>query len=552
MKKIQITKKAAAQAAVAGGAAAIIILLGVSQRTSIGQTYQRVSVNGNAIGCVSERVDMDDVIKEARRELSNETGERISCEIDWSAESSRELFSGLLSEDELKEAVKGILREEGAQGKTRVYTVAIEEYRANFTSLTDVETFLNKVKAPLDGENAYETIIYASDSHISGILNAELAKSGTESEITQDEAAGEDDAAKEAAGDISVNGGIAGVSAEFSGAGEKAAVSADGVLAGATAELSDAMAYAFANPKDNGYENGILGMEFIESVEVFENYVDADRISDIDTQVAEVTKEKESNKIYVVEPGDCLSVIAMDHDTTVSSIVALNGFENSDVMIRDGQELIIAVPEPDLKIRLTVGEVYEEDYTADPVIMENDSWYTTKEVVHQEGTTGHRERNDVVVYENGVETNRTLLHENIMVESQAAVIERGTIIPPTYIKPISGGRYTSGFGRRWGRMHKGVDWACPVGTTVYASCGGTVIQASYNGGYGNNVVIQHPDGRMTRYAHNSKLLVHVGQHVEQGEPIALSGNTGRSTGPHVHFEIYINGSAVDPLKYISY
>lgn len=552
MKKIQITKKAAAQAAVAGGAAAIIILLGVSQRTSIGQTYQRVSVNGNAIGCVSERVDMDDVIKEARRELSNETGERISCEIDWNAESSRELFSGLLSEDELKEAVKGILREEGAQGKTRVYTVAIEEYRANFTSLTDVEIFLNKVKAPLDGENAYETIIYASDSHISGILNAELAKSGTESEITQDEAAGEDDAAKEAAGDISVNGGIAGVSAEFSGAGEKAAVSADGVLAGATAELSDAMAYAFANPKDNGYENGILGMEFIESVEVFENYVDADRISDIDTQVAEVTKEKESNKIYVVEPGDCLSVIAMDHDTTVSSIVALNGFENSDVMIRDGQELIIAVPEPDLKIRLTVGEVYEEDYTADPVIMENDSWYTTKEVVHQEGTTGHRERNDVVVYENGVETNRTLLHENIMVESQAAVIERGTIIPPTYIKPISGGRYTSGFGRRWGRMHKGVDWACPVGTTVYASCGGTVIQASYNGGYGNNVVIQHPDGRMTRYAHNSKLLVHVGQHVEQGEPIALSGNTGRSTGPHVHFEIYINGSAVDPLKYISY
>lgn len=552
MKKIQITKKAAAQAAVAGGAAAIIILLGVSQRTAIGQTYQRVSVNGNAIGCVSERVDMDDVIKEARRELSNETGERISCEIDWNAESSRELFSGLLSEDELKEAVKGILREEGAQGKTRVYTVAIEEYRANFTSLTDVETFLNKVKAPLDGENAYETIIYASDSHISGILNAELSKSGTESEITQDEAAGEDDAAKEAAGDISVNGGIAGVSAEFSGAGEKAAVSADGVLAGATAELSDAMAYAFANPKDNGYENGILGMEFIESVEVFENYVDADRISDIDTQVAEVTKEKESNKIYVVEPGDCLSVIAMDHDTTVSSIVALNGFENSDVMIRDGQELIIAVPEPDLKIRLTVGEVYEEDYTADPVIMENDSWYTTKEVVHQEGTTGHRERNDVVVYENGVETNRTLLHENIMVESQAAVIERGTIIPPTYIKPISGGRYTSGFGRRWGRMHKGVDWACPVGTTVYASCGGTVIQASYNGGYGNNVVIQHPDGRMTRYAHNSKLLVHVGQHVEQGEPIALSGNTGRSTGPHVHFEIYINGSAVDPLKYISY
>lgn len=518
MKKIDFTKKVIAQAVFVGGIAVIMILLGISQRTAIGQTYQCVSVNGSMLGCVSGRVDMDAVLKQARRELSNETGGRISCEADWSAESSRKLFARLLSEDELKEAVKGILIEEGAQGKTRVYTVAIEEYRANFTSLEDVETFLDKVKAPLDEENAYETVIFSSDSHISGILNAELTESKGKEET--------------------------GVLPEET--------LADMLGAGASAAFSYAMEYAYANPQDNGYESGILDMEFIESVEVFENYVDADQISDIDTQVAEVTKEKESNKIYVVESGDCLSVIAMDHDTTVSSIVALNGFENADVMIRDGQELIIAVPEPDLKIRLTVGEVYEEDYMADPVIVENDSWYTTKEVVHQEGTTGHRERNDVVVYENGVEASRTMIHENIMVESQAAVIERGTIIPPTYIKPISGGRYTSGFGRRWGRMHKGVDWACPVGTTVYASCGGTVIQASYNGGYGNNVVIQHPDGRMTRYAHNSKLLVHVGQHVEQGEPIALSGNTGRSTGPHVHFEIYINGSAVDPLKYISY
>ena len=79
-------------------------------------------------------------------------------------------------------------------------------------------------------------------------------------------------------------------------------------------------------------------------------------------------------------------------------------------------------------------------------------------------------------------------------------------------------------------MHKGVDWGCPVGTTVYASSAGTVVSAGYSKGYGNNVV--------------------VGQKVEQGEPIALSGSTGRSTGPHVHFEIYINGVAVNPLNYI--
>ena len=90
-------------------------------------------------------------------------------------------------------------------------------------------------------------------------------------------------------------------------------------------------------------------MAFVENIEVYENYVQSDAFTTADDAAAEVTKEKESNKIYVVESGDCLSVIAMDHDTTVSSIVALNGLDSADAMIRDGQELIIAVPEPDLR-----------------------------------------------------------------------------------------------------------------------------------------------------------------------------------------------------------
>ncbi len=96
--------------------------------------------------------------------------------------------------------------------------------------------------------------------------------------------------------------------------------------AGISAYVICALEEAFADPKAT-YETGILDMEFVERVNVFENYVDADQIADVDEQVAEVTKEKESNKIYVVESGDCLSVIAMDHDTTVSSIVALNGLQ---------------------------------------------------------------------------------------------------------------------------------------------------------------------------------------------------------------------------------
>ena len=112
------------------------------------------------------------------------------------------------------------------------------------------------------------------------------------------------------------------------------------------------------------------------------------------------------------------------------------------------------------------------------------------------------------------------------------------------------GRISSNYGLRWGRTHHGIDLAVPIGTTVRAAAAGKVIFSGTQSGYGRLVIIDHGNGITTRYGHNSKLLVSVGQWVEAGERIALSGNTGNSTGPHLHFEIRINGSSVDPLKYL--
>ncbi len=111
------------------------------------------------------------------------------------------------------------------------------------------------------------------------------------------------------------------------------------------------------------------------------------------------------------------------------------------------------------------------------------------------------------------------------------------------------GTLTSGYGWRWGRMHKGIDVANSTGTPVVASAEGTIEKAGWNnGGYGNLVEIRHPDGSTTRYAHNSKVLVQAGQQVNQGETIALMGSTGHSTGPHTHFEIHPSGKgAVNPI-----
>ncbi|HSM83183.1 MAG TPA: peptidoglycan DD-metalloendopeptidase family protein [Nodosilinea sp.] len=120
-----------------------------------------------------------------------------------------------------------------------------------------------------------------------------------------------------------------------------------------------------------------------------------------------------------------------------------------------------------------------------------------------------------------------------------------------YVWPTRG-TLTSGYGWRWGRMHRGVDIAGPVGTPIVAAASGVVVRSGWNsGGYGNLVDVRHPDGSMTRYAHNSRLLVRQGEQVRQGQQIAEMGSTGYSTGPHLHFEVHLPSSGtVNPMAYL--
>jgi murein DD-endopeptidase MepM/ murein hydrolase activator NlpD len=118
-----------------------------------------------------------------------------------------------------------------------------------------------------------------------------------------------------------------------------------------------------------------------------------------------------------------------------------------------------------------------------------------------------------------------------------------------FIWPVNG-TVVSGFGMRWGRLHEGIDIAASTGTPIWAAAAGTVIHAGWLGGYGNLVVVDHGNGLATAYAHASAILVGVGQTVAQGEVISLVGSTGNSSGPHLHFEVRVNGIAVDPLLYL--
>ena len=100
------------------------------------------------------------------------------------------------------------------------------------------------------------------------------------------------------------------------------------------------------------------------------------------------------------------------------------------------------------------------------------------------------------------------------------------------------------------RPHEGIDVSAPMGAPIAAPAAGTVISTGWETGYGNTIEIDHGFGIVTRYAHTSKILVHQGQHVSRGQQIALVGNTGLTTGPHLHYEVHVNGKPVDPLKYV--
>jgi murein DD-endopeptidase MepM/ murein hydrolase activator NlpD len=123
-------------------------------------------------------------------------------------------------------------------------------------------------------------------------------------------------------------------------------------------------------------------------------------------------------------------------------------------------------------------------------------------------------------------------------------------------RPVANGFISSYFGERADpfdgleTFHKGVDFAGAAGSRIVAVAAGVVTWAGERTGFGKLVEINHGDGYLTRYAHNERMLVTVGQTVKRGEPIALMGSTGRSTGPHVHFEVVRNGRQVDPLSYI--
>lgn len=484
-----------------------------------------VSLNGEEVGVVAEKETAEKLLQEARKELVSGRDGLVFMDVDMNLRGQAVLVGKIDDEDSVRSRMKQVLEHNIKETTHRSYAVKINNYMVNLGSREDVLSLLQQAVDKYDTEGRYQVNLAHAQGREFNVLTAQIEDTADEETTGRD------------SGTIQVS-------------------DKGGFELAAENMLTDTEP---AGEKDfSDYELGTVDIRFAEEVEIVEVYLDDSQLTDVAQAAEEVIKEQEVNSVYEVVSGDTLSEIAIKTNIPMEQLVAMNdSLEDTNSVIRVGQELIITIPEPELSVDHDEEMYYEEIYDAPVQYVYNDSWYTNQTKTLQEPSAGFRKVVAVVSYKNDTETNREILKEEVVMEAVPKIVEKGTRIPPTYIKPISGGRLTSNFGKRKApkkgasTYHKGVDWATPKGTTVVASCGGTVAKAGWGSGYGYVVYINHEDGRQTRYGHLSKVLVTAGQKVSQGDKIALSGNTGVSTGPHLHFEILINGKQVNPLNYLN-
>ena len=294
-------------------------------------------------------------------------------------------------------------------------------------------------------------------------------------------------------------------------------------------------------------------------------------------------------KVHQVKQGETITAIANEYQVSSSKLVEVNRLANSNIIFVDQRLTIpndrdrdnlasLELPEPttDVNSKTTNDNLPSQllqPATDDPYINklrieieQRRAQYRQEQAATQlepslisaaEPVENTEVDSETATSVPQTQSSKAIVRRNLQSEAENSL---ALVLPPLldsqeylpsafdgYIWPAQG-VFTSGYGWRWGRMHRGIDIAAPVGTPIVAAAAGTVIGSGWHSGYGNLIKLEHLDGSITYYAHNHRNLVTHGQKVRQGEQIAEMGNTGQSTGSHLHFEIHLpDKKVVDPL-----
>ncbi len=230
-------------------------------------------------------------------------------------------------------------------------------------------------------------------------------------------------------------------------------------------------------------------------------------------------------KVHKVRSGETLWDIAHKHDLNIDSLIGANNISNMN-SIKPGQEFKI-LPVKGIIYRVSPGESL--------------------------GSIARKFnlKAETIMQDNNIEDASSLkIDQKLILRGAKPEFSYQDRLDQKFMYPINT-RITSYYGPRWGRIHEGLDFAAPMGSPIRAVSSGRVVYSGWASGYGYVVIVEHQRGLRTLYAHNSKLLVSVGESVGKGEVISRSGNTGNSTGPHLHFEVQVNGRPENPLDYIN-
>lgn len=313
---------------------------------------------------------------------------------------------------------------------------------------------------------------------------------------------------------------------------------------------------------------GIVG--FVEDIEYVQGlYPDnAETIWDAAKLKAKLATNKTEAVYHIVQDGDTLYDIALKYDTTIEQLYAMNPNMGENIYL--GDKIIVSMEVNYVRVKVMKTEVRTEEIPYETVKTESSSLYKGTQRIKTEGSVGLAQVTELVSYVDGVKisteeiervTVREPVDREILVGTKSLAISGGggTITPTNgrFVWPVIGlhsisrgygyasSSYASGY-------HTGIDitGGGAYGRTIVAADAGTVVQAGYNGSYGNCIIIQHSGGVRTLYAHCSSLNVSVGQYVYQGQAIGRVGNSGFSFGAHLHFEVHVNGRKVNPNPYL--
>ncbi|MDK2879997.1 MAG: hypothetical protein PWR06_2713 [Thermoanaerobacteraceae bacterium] len=300
----------------------------------------------------------------------------------------------------------------------------------------------------------------------------------------------------------------------------------------------------------------LVKIEVSNSVKLVEKFVNPDEIITAEAAKNLILKGTLELATYKVKQGDTLWTIAKEQNMPLDDLIKANPQLKSENKLALGEVINLKSIKPLLDVTVTKKVTYQEPLAFETQVVKDDTLWKWDQKVKQPGENGTKEVAAQVVYKNGIKVGQEVLSEKVLKEPVTRIVARGTRAEVAFrgsgrfLWP-SVGKITSPFGRRGREFHTGIDVAADRGTPIRASNSGTVTFAGRKGSYGNLVIINHGGGFETYYAHASSILVSVGDKVEKGQQIATVGTTGRTTGPHVHFEVRLNGNPQNPLSYLN-